>query len=477
MNRIHHVQLWASHAGRVLLLLVFAVCLSSARQSADIAWSAPVRISADSAVSNLPHIIVSGDTIHLFWFGIDEFLTLAEDGVQYARSTDGGSSFGTPASLFPFDISLSLPQSAGSGPYLYVTIAAVVDTLYGAFLLRSTDAGTHWESPVLLQNAVYPTLIASSDSLVLVQYVDPVTRRHGMLSSVDHGGTWTFADTSMPEFSDMLIDRGVAHAVGPTASRILQEVGYWYSTNQGRNWIGPEILSPEDVTKSERPRIAANENGNLFAVWSDTGTVITRRSRNNGVSWGPLTILTPEKGTTSTAIAAANEFVAVAWDTDIGGVGGLHIRSSNDIGASYFPATVPVGSETGAEPSLTIVGNAVHLAWHERTGSAIDIWYQHGALTSNPDIGRPPVAYALKQNYPNPFNGLSRIEYDLPAASHVRLTIYSVLGQVVAVIQDADLPAGRYSVPFEGGGLPSGIYFYRIATATFTETKKLTLLR
>ncbi len=480
MKRIHLFDQQTSRAGTVLRLAFLALCLSctaAARQTPGITWTSPVKISSDSAVNNLPHCVISGDTVHVFWFGIDEFLTLSMDGVEYARSVDGGASFSPPVSLLPFDIALSSPQSAGSGSFLFVTIGAVIDTSYGAFLLRSTDAGTTWERARLLRSAVYPTLIAAEDSLVFVQYIDPGTKVYGMLASTDHGGHWTVADSSMPEFSDMLVRQGIIHAVGPASSRILQEIGYWYSPNHGINFFGPDMLSVEDVTKSERASIAVNDIGNLFAVWSDTGTVVCRRSRNNGISWTPQLILDNGIGTATTAIAAAREFVGVAWDTDISGVGGIHFRPSNDFGATFDPTSSPASSVTSAEPSLTIVGKTAHLTWHEHEGATVDIFYQRGVLDSNPNIGRPPAGYALQQNYPNPFNGVSRIEYDLPSPSHVVITLYTLLGQRLGLIEEADRPAGRFTVTFEGGGLPSGIYFYQIRTAAYTETKKLTILR
>lgn len=88
-----------------------------------------------------------------------------------------------------------------------------------------------------------------------------------------------------------------------------------------------------------------------------------------------------------------------------------------------------------------------------------------------------PSTYALRQNYPNPFNPSTVISYDLPAASHVLLRVYNMLGEEVATLINAGENPGRHVVRFDASGLPSGAYFYRLSTGTFTETKRLMLLR
>jgi hypothetical protein len=78
-----------------------------------------------------------------------------------------------------------------------------------------------------------------------------------------------------------------------------------------------------------------------------------------------------------------------------------------------------------------------------------------------------PTNYALYQNYPNPFNPSTTIEYDLPAPGHVRLRVYSLLGQSVETLIDASLPAGRRTQVWDARSLPSGIYFIEMSAETF----------
>ena len=88
-----------------------------------------------------------------------------------------------------------------------------------------------------------------------------------------------------------------------------------------------------------------------------------------------------------------------------------------------------------------------------------------------------PTTYSLSQNYPNPFNPSTKIEYSLPEASMVRLSIYNSLGQEVATLVNSNLSAGKYSVDFNAANLSSGIYFYRLQSEKFNAVKKMMLLK
>jgi hypothetical protein len=91
---------------------------------------------------------------------------------------------------------------------------------------------------------------------------------------------------------------------------------------------------------------------------------------------------------------------------------------------------------------------------------------------------REPVGESkLEQNFPNPFNPVTKITYTIPLAGPVRLAVYNLLGQEVALIYEGAQSAGTYEVEFTNEGLPSGIYFYRNQAGDFVETKKLTILR
>jgi len=88
-----------------------------------------------------------------------------------------------------------------------------------------------------------------------------------------------------------------------------------------------------------------------------------------------------------------------------------------------------------------------------------------------------PSAFSLSQNYPNPFNPGTIINYQLPINNFVSLKIYDVLGNEVAILVNEEKPAGKYQIEFDGSSLPSGIYFYKLTSGSFVETKKMILLK
>jgi hypothetical protein len=98
-------------------------------------------------------------------------------------------------------------------------------------------------------------------------------------------------------------------------------------------------------------------------------------------------------------------------------------------------------------------------------------------LTGIDNINSIPTTFVLKQNYPNPFNPTTKIIYGIPNSGFVKLEIYNVLGTIVASLVNENQSAGYYIINFDAGKLVSGIYFYRIECGSFSQTKKLLLLK
>ena len=113
------------------------------------------------------------------------------------------------------------------------------------------------------------------------------------------------------------------------------------------------------------------------------------------------------------------------------------------------------GSDTSMNHMVTVVGS-----------SAVD-----------EQISGIPTEYNLSQNYPNPFNPSTSFTYSVKQAGDVQISVFDISGKEVKSLVDGFRSAGNYVVNFNAGDMASGIYYYRIITAEFTQTNKMILLK
>jgi hypothetical protein len=148
-------------------------------------------------------------------------------------------------------------------------------------------------------------------------------------------------------------------------------------------------------------------------------------------------------------------------------------------------STLGTGSQNGVNGlgvnALAVVGNEVVVggAFISAGGvSAIGV-ARWNSGTSRVEQLSPtaPKTFLLEQNYPNPFNPSTTIRYQLPVASEVKLEVYDVLGKKIATLVSERQSAGSYQVVWNASGLSSGTYFYRLQAGTFTQTKKMILVK
>ena len=139
------------------------------------------------------------------------------------------------------------------------------------------------------------------------------------------------------------------------------------------------------------------------------------------------------------------------------GIGG-RLVNAGDFNNDGFDDLVVAGNIQGEAEYLYVIDNL------------------EGVMVTNETL--PHISsYTLQQNYPNPFNPSTQIQYSLPEATHVRVDVFNNLGQKVATLVDARQSAGQYTLRFEASGLSSGIYLYQITTPSFSQTKKMLLIK
>ncbi|MDQ3020763.1 MAG: T9SS type A sorting domain-containing protein [Bacteroidota bacterium] len=104
------------------------------------------------------------------------------------------------------------------------------------------------------------------------------------------------------------------------------------------------------------------------------------------------------------------------------------------------------------------------------------------SININPIGNTIPAEFALDQNFPNPFNPVTKIKFNLPSSSEIKLNVYDGLGRLVTNLVDSRLNAGVYEVDWDANNFTSGIYFYRIdinnpSSGIFSQTKKMLLIK
>ena len=102
-----------------------------------------------------------------------------------------------------------------------------------------------------------------------------------------------------------------------------------------------------------------------------------------------------------------------------------------------------------------------------------------GIVTGITNINSQAEEYDLQQNYPNPFNPETKIKFSIPSGvkSNVKLTVFDAAGRQVEQLVNEQLNTGTYEYSFNGAGLSSGVYFYKLETSGFVETKKMMLVK
>ncbi|MCH8034816.1 MAG: T9SS type A sorting domain-containing protein [Bacteroidetes bacterium] len=111
-------------------------------------------------------------------------------------------------------------------------------------------------------------------------------------------------------------------------------------------------------------------------------------------------------------------------------------------------------------------------------GSGWDIGaYESDFTASIKNDDRQPIGYRLFQNYPNPFNPSTNISFTLPVDSKVRIAVYNLLGEEVVELANSEFISGKHIINFDATEYTSGVYFYRLKTNEFVETKKMILMR
>lgn len=136
--------------------------------------------------------------------------------------------------------------------------------------------------------------------------------------------------------------------------------------------------------------------------------------------------------------------------------------------------------ETSFTDRITEAGNYFYFVtaysrnWVEGAPSNV---YEHYTATSIDETDQIAAGFKLEQNYPNPFNPSTQIRFTLGQATQATLTVYDIMGRVVATLVDQSMPAGSHSAVFNAANLSSGVYIYTLQAGDFVQTNKMLLVK
>jgi len=404
----------------------------------------------------------------------------------FLRSNDAG---GTWVSIVaPF------PAIGARGIYIHTNGTMFLGSFAGLF--RSTDNGTTWAASNvgLYSNLAFSWLELSNGTLLMGTYYG------GLFSSSDNGLTWSFLSQAGKRVEGLIKDGSgnLYHA---------NDAGVFKSTNNGAAWeldtagLGATYTSSLILT-SNNSRYASSNKG-LFR-WK-IGESQWTRVLGSGNFYSTGHILEVSDSTLFTSVGySPTQGETGLWRSNDNGDTWEHLATpdsniqrfiKNELGYIYLASRTGVYRSNNNGDSWVQVFGTQWPGTHKPSVSVNAFAFNNSGIlfaATSAAVYRTvqttlsvkssaegfPHNLTLLQNYPNPFNPSTAISFQLSAISEVTLKVYNVLGQEVATLLNTEtMNEGEHEIQFDASGLTSGVYFYKLTTGTFFETKKMLLMK
>ncbi len=370
-------------------------------------------------------------------------------------------------------------------------------------VFKTTDSGANWESYYLGNNYNLRSVYFISDNLGFA------TDKNNIFKSEDGGQSWDAIKTdSNKNFSKI-------YFVNQNLGFVLGKKSIQKTTNSGESWvqknIDTSIYEIKDVSFSDNNKgwLACNDySGYLGKIYKTTDEGETWKIITSNFPYdGGLTHLAGFKNSdilyagTSILSAGVLYFLyksidgGISWNGIGAQVAYLVFFASPDTGWIYgsvgihtkhhlLQKTVDGGKNFINDQSLDIypalnnmffINN--YLGWAVGYNGIILKTTNGGTTFINEYKNDAPKEFALYQNYPNPYNPETTISFSLSQSSNVELKIYDMLGKEITTLVNGYEEAGEHNVEFNGNGLSSGIYFYKIQAGEYSSVKKMILIK
>lgn len=294
--------------------------------------------------------------------------------------------------------------------------------------------------------------------------------------STDNGLSWDFIENGD---LDNVAGYGTTVAIAPGTNPFMKEyclVGFIYGgfveyyinqkTWNYSNWNSSNF-QPGDIYAF------AVDNTNLFALTN----LNIYLSTDAGANWTSIASGPTTNSNTAIAVSGTNLFVGA---TGSGGIFLLTTNSTNWLAVDSGLTNKNICVLTIKNDTLyTLINDSTH---HDSTGYHIytGIWKKSLSemITAIRDNENSlSTRFFLSQNYPNPFNPSTTIKYQIPKNAHVVIKLYDVVGRELRTLVNQEQRAGYYKYTLDASRLPSGVYFYGLQAGSYSETKKLLLLK
>ncbi|MBT8378843.1 MAG: T9SS type A sorting domain-containing protein [Ignavibacteria bacterium] len=413
-------------------------------------------------VTNLTFISGSWITPYFMHPTNNQWIYAANNSVL--RSTNGGSSFSTIASnVSTSDLINTMSQSpvtpnnmifAGSG--LFTSTPQVKVSTDGGFTWTDITSNIGGTQRVISRVVCDPI---NANTMYVVR--SGFTAGNNIYKTINLGVTWTNISGNLPSIphNDFFVD-----PVNPTHYYAANDFGVYRSTNSGTTWaregLGFPFVPAMDFDY-------AVSNGIRYLRVGTHGRSAFETD---------LDFIVPVELTSFTA-NATKENVELNWTTatELNNSGFEIQRSIND--EDFIDIAFISGFGTTTEPKSYSYTDENVSGFIKYRLKQIDFngRFEYSKIVEVNSVLN--LSFELRQNYPNPFNPITNITYLLPSASNVKLTIFNSVGEAVEVLIDEFQSEGKYDIVWNGKTYPSGVYFYKIETESFTEVKKMILMK
>jgi hypothetical protein len=266
-----------------------------------------------------------------------------------------------------------------------------------------------------------------------------------------------------------------------------------YSKNGTVNWT--RIYNGEDNLSDNAFGITVDNSDNIIitgstTLFSTSQDFITIKYSQSGIQqWASVNNISENNSDVAYGVAVSNDgnvIYAAGSSTSANSNEKLALVKLNASGELVQSILYP---SNGSASCISLNNdNDLFLGGYRSSNSSdglpnkdfISMDFHHGSLIIIGISGNNntiPEKFSLQQNYPNPFNPSTTIKFQVPTESFVELIVYDIMGKEIGKLVSSMVKAGEHTVEFKAGNLASGIYFYQLKTNTFSEIKKMILVK